>query len=66
MPNEIDLYWFADDHILKSVFSPNALAAEINAVTKLEKTAVRVKRWMDANKLKMNCSKTEFISIGSR
>ena len=66
MPNGIDLYGFADDHILKSVFSPNAIAAETNAVTKLEETAVQVKRWMDANKLKMNCSKTEFILFGSR
>ena len=33
---------------------------------KLEYTITDIKEWMDANRLKMNSDKTEFILIGSK
>ena len=66
IPNEIDMFGFADDHILKIRFNPKVANAELNAITNLEHVNLEVKKWMDANKLKMNCSKTEFILFGSK
>ena len=66
IPPEIDLSGFADDHILKTEFSPKSVDAEPGAISTLENVTVKVKDWMDSNKLKMNCSKTEFILFGSR
>ena len=66
IPNEIDMFGFADDHILKNRFNPKVANAEPNAITNLEHVNLEVKKWMDANKLKMNCSKTEFILFGSK
>ena len=64
--NEIDIFGFADDHILKNSFVPKIPEAEEEAIINLEKVSVEVKKWMDSNKFKMNCSKTEFIMFGSR
>ena len=57
---------FADDHILKNSFVSKIPEAEEEAIINLVKVSVEVKKWMDSNKLKMNCSKTEFIMFGSR
>ena len=59
------IYGFADDHALRAVFS-SGNENENKTIRELESTMDDVKEWMDLNRLKMNCSKTEFILMGSR
>jgi len=65
IPANVSVYGFADDHIAKTTFRPSS-SNEKNAITELEKCAFTINHWMNANKLKMNTSKTEFILFGSR
>ena len=64
VPDNIDLHGYADDHALKIHFSPSK--SEVSAISTLEDCAVKIKQWMDSNRLKMNASKTEFILFGSK
>ena len=49
----IDIYGFADDNAIRHDFESGTSDEDI-------------KMWMDRNRLKMNCNKTEFILIGGR
>ena len=64
IPKEISIYGFADDHALEKNFKPNI--NEFQTVSLLENTVQEVDCWMKENRLKMNSSKTEFITFGSR
>ena len=57
---------YADDHQLYLAFSPNSISSQENAIRCMESCLSDIKQWMLYNKLKMNDSKTEFITIGSR
>ena len=46
IPNEIDMFGFADDYILKNRFNPKVANAELNAITNLEHVNLEVKKWM--------------------
>ena len=59
VPEEIDLYGFADG--LKSSFKASRRVAEKESVSSLESTLVNEKTWMDQNRLKVNDGKMEFI-----
>ena len=59
------IYGFADDHALRAVFT-SGNENESRNIREMENTMDDVKEWMDLNRLKMNCSKTEFILMGSR
>ena len=61
----IDLHGFADDHVMKKDFLASK-CNEDNTIHQLQDCCVRVKNWMDHNRLKMNSDKTEFILIGSK
>ena len=63
--NHIDLHGYADNHGIKRSFIPKPLQ-EKTAITLLEEALVRIKTWMDLNRLKMNTTKTEFIMFGSK
>ena len=63
--HETNIYGFVDDHALRAEFVSGS-EDEHNRIKELEKTMEDVKIWMDLNRLKMNCSKTEFILMGSR
>ena len=65
MPPNISVYGFADDHTAITPFKPTP-AAETLAISELQDCAIIINDWMNANKLKMNTSKTEFIMFGSR
>ena len=64
----LDLYGYADDHSVKNEFkvcktNPTDENASVRVV---EDCASRIKKWMDKNQLKMNDSKTEFITFASQ
>ena len=61
---EINIHGFADDHSFKKEFKPSV--NESTSVASLEDSLKSVKTWMDANRLKMNDGKTEFIIFGSK
>ena len=50
---------------LKKSFKPTG-DNELHAINILESTAKDISVWMDANRLRMNASKTEFIAFGSK
>ena len=52
VPEEIDLYGFADDHVLKNSFKASSRIDEEKSILLLESTLVDVKTWMDQNRLK--------------
>ena len=62
----IGIHGYADDHALHRTFSTSKAESEKTAITQLEDSAVTIKSWMDANRLKMNSGKTEFILFGSK
>ena len=63
IPRNTDIHGYADDHAIKKSFIPST---ELDTILDLQKTLQSVKKWMDANRLKMNNSKTEFIIFGSK
>ena len=64
--HQIDLFGFADDHILNNTFKAGDRLSEMNSIINLEKALINTKMWMDGVKLKMNPDKTEFIYFGFR
>ena len=66
IPESVDIYGYADDHILKTAFSAGNVDHESSSVNKLQDLMFDIKDWMDQNRLKMNSSKTEFMLFGSR
>jgi hypothetical protein len=65
IPENIALHGYADDHALKKSFPANDHAQESLVILSLEECLVNIKIWMNANRLKMNEGKTEFILFGS-
>ena len=66
VPPEVAIHGYADDHVLKTSFSPSSGGSETLALSKLSGCSLNIKSWMDQNRLKMNSSKTEFILFGFR
>ena len=62
----IGVHGYADDHALRKSFRPIKPEDEQNAILDLEQNAMTIKAWMDANRLKMNSGKTEFVLFGSK
>ena len=63
---DIQLFGFADDHILNDTSQAGNRNSELNTIVRLEDTLANTKDWMDAVKLKMNPDKTEFIYFGHK
>ena len=63
---DVQLFGFADDHILNDTFQASNRILEMNTIVRLEDTLADTKEWMDAVKLKMNLDKTEFIYFGHK
>ena len=63
---DVQLFGFADDHILTDTFQAGNRTSEMNTIVRLEDTLTDTKDWMDAVKLKMNLDKTEFIYFGHK
>lgn len=63
VPPSISVHGFADDHTANRRFKPSQ---EAIAIQELSEFAADTNDWMNANKLKMNSTKTEFIECGSR
>ena len=66
IPDDINLFRFADDHVLEKSFSSTLSKDELKTIKLLEDTLIDVQQWMNATKLKMNPDKTEFIYFGSK
>ena len=64
--NPVALHGYANDHALKNTYKAKSHTAEKCSVQTLERKVVEVKELMDANHLKMNDSKTEFITFASK
>jgi hypothetical protein len=62
----IGLMGYADDHILYDSFEANSRSQEQNCIQNLEECLDKTKSWMDQNRLKMNCTKTEFTMFGNQ
>ena len=63
---DVQLFGFADDHILTDTFQAGNRTFEMNTIARLEDTLTDIKDWMDAVKLKMNPDKAEFIYFGHK
>ena len=61
----VSLSGYADDHGLYDSFTP-APNAESTTVARVEECLDSVNDWMNANRLQMNASKTEFMLFGSK
>ena len=49
---DVQLFGFADDHILNDTFQASNRISEMNTVIRLEDTLIDTKDWMDTVKLK--------------
>lgn len=56
---------FADDTQLQKSMNPNSIASQMHAKAAVETCLREISKWMNANKLKLNCDKTEVILIGT-
>ena len=66
IPPNISVFGFADDHTSILRFKHTSAEEEEAAIHALQEWAVIIYDWINASKLKMNTSKTEFIMFGSR
>ena len=64
-PRPISLNGFTDDHAMKKSCTPTIEGNEELCIANIQACLLRVKKWMDSMRLKMNKGKTEFIIIGS-
>ena len=63
---DLALSGFTDDHSIRTEFSANNREEELYCINKIQDTMITIKSWMDAMRLKLNPSKTEFIYFGHR
>ena len=63
---ELELNEFADDHSVQKGFKAKSREDEYTMITAIVKLMLKIKELMDAVRLKMNESKTEFMLLGSR
>ena len=63
---DLKLNGFADDHSVMKTFKPDQVEhhQELDTIAVIEKSMLDIKSCMDAVRLKMNNSKTEFIYFG--
>ena len=61
-----ELIGYADDHTIYDSFSANSRTQEQSCMDGLEGCLAETKQWMNANRLKMNNSKTEFSLLGNQ
>ena len=74
LPKSLTLNGFADDHSIRKSFKPtvpkinssSVHTDEDNTITIMKKSMLDIKSWMDAVKLKLNETKTEFIYFGGK
>ena len=63
---EIIFHMYADDSQLWKATLPNCYEHQQSTMQQLQNCIKEISCWMDANKLKLNDSKTEFMIIGSK
>ena len=63
---QLELNGFADDHSVQRTFMAKSREDKYSTFAAIEKSMLKIKEWMDAVRLKMNESKTEFMLFGSR
>ena len=74
IPKSLTLNGFADDHSIRKSFRPKApktnsssvTTDEDDTITIMQNSMLDIKSWMDAMKLKLNETKTEFIYFGGK
>ena len=61
-----DVHAFADDSQLYISFKPATVIEQSAAIKAMQDCITDIRKWMLADKLKLNDNKTEFIVIGTR
>ena len=69
--DNLTLSGFADDYLIGKPFRTNHITSkgttsEYDTIIIIDQPMLNIKAWMDAVRLKLNESKTEFIYFGSR
>ena len=62
----VHLHMYADDTQLYLPFKINNTQDQLSAKARMEVCILEIKSWMDANKLKLNDTKTELITLSSK
>ena len=63
---EMELNGFTNDHSVRKSFDAKSRMEEYTTIATIERSIIKIKKWMDAVRLRMNESKTEFMLLGSR
>ena len=66
VPKDLTLSGFADDHSVRRPFRAGSSSQERDTIQTMETCMLNIKSWMDAVRLKMNPTKTEFIYFGNK
>ena len=66
IPDDTDIHGYADDHAVKSTFTPGIPGQEELTLMSLSSMMDKVDIWMKKNRLKLNLDKTEFIIFASK
>ena len=62
---DVQLFGFAEDHILNDTFQASNKILEMNTIVRLEDTLVDKKDWMDAVKLKWTWTKQNSYTLAT-
>ena len=64
--HHLKLLAYADDHKIIKELDPNQAMEERYVTDLLTENLIKIKKWMNSVRLKMNNSKSEFIIFGNR
>ena len=65
IPNIKEIHGYADNSAIETSFQSGSTSSDIKAVRMMENTLASIRSWVSENCLKINDSKTEFITYGS-
>ena len=60
-----DAEFFADDEQIYVSFKPSQKGSQEDSISRLENCVTKTRTWMNANLLKLNDKKTEFVIVGT-
>ena len=63
--NNTDAEFFADDEQIYVSFKPSQKGSQEDSISRLENCVTKTRTWMNANHLKLNDEKTEFVILGT-
>ena len=63
--NNTDVEFFVDDEQIYVSFKPSQKGSQEDSISRLENCVTKTRTWMNANLLKLNDKKTEFVIVGT-